>query len=72
MNVYPFIEAEKVRQGCVRRACTLLSVSRAAYYTWSATDPKERRRSDDELLVAIKDAHEASRGTYGAPRITWG
>ena len=70
MNVYPFIEAEKVRQGNVRRACTLLSVSRAAYYTWSATDPEERRRSDDELLVAIKDAHEASRGTYGAPRIT--
>jgi len=70
VNVYPFIEAEKVRQGNVRRACTLLSVSRAAYYTWSATDPEERRRSDDELLVAIKDAHEASRGTYGAPRIT--
>lgn len=70
MNVYPFIEAEKVRQGCVRRACVLLSVSRAAYYAWSATDPEERRRSDDELLQAIKDAHKASRGTYGAPRIT--
>ena len=70
MNVYPFIEAEKVGQGNVRRACALLQVSRAAYYAWSASDPEERRRSDDELLAAIKDAHRASRGTYGAPRIT--
>jgi len=70
VNVYPFIEAEKHGQGCVRRACVLLSVSRAAYYAWSAASPAERRRADDELLVAIKDAHKASRGTYGAPRIT--
>ena len=70
MNVYPFIEAEKVRQRNVRRACLLLSVSRAAYYAWSASGPDERRRADDELLQAIKDAHKASRGTYGSPRIT--
>lgn len=70
MNVYPFIEAEKQGQGCVRRACVLLKVSRAAYYVWSAADPAERHRGDDELLQAIKDAHKASRGTYGAPRIT--
>jgi transposase InsO family protein len=70
VNVYPFIEAEKQGQGNVRRACVLLSVSRAAYYAWSAADPEERRRRDDELLAAIKDAHKASRGTYGSPRIT--
>jgi transposase InsO family protein len=70
VNVYPFIEAEKQGQGCVRRTCVLLSVSRAAYYAWSAAAPEERRRADDELLVAITDAHKASRGTYGAPRIT--
>jgi transposase InsO family protein len=71
VNVYPFIEAEKQGQGCVRRACVLLSVSRAAYYVWSAAgSEEERRRADDELLVAIMDAHKASRGTYGAPRIT--
>jgi len=70
VNVYPFIEAEKQGQGCVRRACVLLKVSRAAYYAWSAAGPDERRRSDDELLQAIKDAHKASRGTYGSPRIT--
>ena len=71
MNVYPFIEAEKVaRAGCVRRACTLLGVSRAAYYAWSAGMPCARRLADEELLVRITAAHKASRGTYGAPRIT--
>jgi putative transposase len=70
MNVYPFIAAEKVRQGCVRRACTLLKVSRAAYYVWSAGVPSARRLADEELLARITAAHKASRGTYGAPRIT--
>lgn len=70
MNVYPFIEAEKQGQGNLSRACALLQVSRAAYYSWSAADSEERRRADDELLQAIDDAHKASRGTYGAPRIT--
>jgi transposase InsO family protein len=70
VNVYPFIEAEKHGQGNVRRACALLEVSRAAYYVWSGIDPEERHRGDEELLAAIRDAHKASRGTYGAPRIT--
>ena len=30
MNVYPFIEAEKQGQGCVRRACLLLAYTIAA------------------------------------------
>jgi len=70
VNVYPFIEAEKAGQGKVVRSCALLEVSRAAYYAWSAVDPEERRRGDQELLDAIRDAHTASRGTYGSPRIT--
>ena len=32
MNVYPFIEAEKVASRNVARACELLEVSRSAYY----------------------------------------
>lgn len=70
MNVYPFIEAEKVRRGCVRRACLLLRVSRAAYYRWSSAGPSARAAADEELTEAIAAAHKASRGTYGAPRIT--
>ena len=36
MNVYPFIEAERAQQRSVKRACALLEVSRAAYYTHHA------------------------------------
>lgn len=71
MNVYPFIEAERVAgAGCVRRACLLLKVSRAAFYAWSSGALCERRLADDDLLERILAAHKASRGTYGAPRIT--
>jgi transposase InsO family protein len=70
MNVYPFIEAERVMPaGNVRRACLLLQVSRAAYYAWSSQTPSARSRRDEELLREIAEAHKASRGTYGAPRI---
>ena len=71
MNVYPFIEADRVAgAGCVRRACLLLKVSRAAYYAWSSGAPSARRLADEELLARITAAHKASRGTYGALRIT--
>jgi hypothetical protein len=36
VNLYPFIEAEKLQQRNVKRACELLEVSRAAYYTHCA------------------------------------
>lgn len=71
MNVYPFIEAEKLaRAGNVHRACALLKVSRAAYYRWSSAAPSARALEDEELFTEILAAHKASRGTYGAPRIT--
>ncbi len=69
MNVYPFIEAEKAEQRNVKRACVLLEVSRAAYYDWSKQTPCQRELDDRELARRIKEIHERSRGTYGAPRI---
>ena len=70
MNVYPFIAAERARQSNVPWACALPTVSRAAYYAWSAGTPSARRLADEELLEQICMAHKASRGTYGSPRIT--
>jgi transposase InsO family protein len=61
----PFIEAERQRShteaggGNVARACELLKVSRSAYYAHAAT----------VLLERITEVHEASNGTYGAPRV---
>jgi transposase InsO family protein len=69
VNVYPFIEAEKAQQRSVKRACVLLEVSRAAYYAYRADSVSVRQRTDDELTDHIRQAHQASKGRYGAPRI---
>ena len=69
MNVYPFIEAESVKQRSVKRACELLEVSRAAYYAHRAGTPSARQQTDEQLTEHIRTAHQASKGRYGAPRI---
>ena len=69
MNVYPFIEAEKAQQRSVKRACELLEVSRAAYYTHRTDSPSTRQLVDQELTEHIRQAHQRSKGRYGAPRI---
>jgi putative transposase len=69
VNVYPFIEAERAQQRSVKRACELLQVSRAAYYARRATPTSARERTDQELTEHIRQAHQASKGRYGAPRI---
>ncbi|ROP41827.1 IS3 family transposase [Saccharothrix texasensis] len=69
MNVYPFIEAEKSRGGNVHRACTLLKVSRSAYYAHRTATPTARARQDAELTARVVAIHDESRGTYGAPRV---
>jgi transposase InsO family protein len=67
--VDPFIEAENAQQHSVKRACELLEVSRAAYYTHHAEVPSPRQQVDVELTEHIRAAHTASKGRYGAPRI---
>ena len=69
MNLYPFIEAEKTQQRNVKRACELLEVSRAAYYTHRTDSPSTRQLVDQELTEHIRQAHQRSKGRYGAPRI---
>src|SRR5262245_10327875 len=62
VNVYPFIEAESVKQRSVKRACELLQVSRAAYYTHRAGTLSARQQTDEELTEHIRAAHQASKG----------
>ena len=69
MNVYRFIEAEKAQQDNVKRACELLEVSRAAYYAHHGGAVPARQRTDEELTEHIRQARQASKGRYGAPRI---
>ena len=70
MNRYRFIEAEKAQQRTVKRACELLEVSRAAYYAHRADVPSARQLTDEQLTAQIRDAHQASKGRYGAPAST--
>jgi putative transposase len=69
VNLYRFIEAERAHQRTLKRACELLEVSRAAYYAHHAGAVPARQRTDEELTKHIRQAHQASKGRYGAPRI---
>jgi transposase InsO family protein len=47
----------------------LLEVSRAAYYAHRADSLSTRQLVDQELTEHIRQAHQTSKGRYGAPRI---
>jgi putative transposase len=53
----------------VRTMCRLLGVSPSGWYAWSKRQLSPRSKRDAELTTAIRAAHTASRGTYGAPRV---
>ncbi len=69
MNVFSFIEAEKLEQRNVVKACELLSVSRSAFYEWHQHTPSPRELANDELGERIGEIFDASDGTYGWPRV---
>jgi putative transposase len=66
--MYRFIRAEKANYH-VRTLCRVLGVSSSGYYAWCSRPPSVRSLHDAELTRAIVRIHEASRGTYGRPRI---
>ncbi len=49
--------------------CKTLGVSRSGFYAWRERAPSTRSVADAELTARIKSIHQASRETYGAPRI---
>ena len=49
--------------------CRVLKVSRSGYYAWRQRPESTRSCHDRKLLVGIRAAHEASRRTYGSPRM---
>jgi putative transposase len=53
----------------VATMCRVLGVSPSGYYAWRARPASQRARRDAELLGAIRAAHAASDGIYGAPRV---
>ena len=49
--------------------CRLLDVSSSGFHAWVQRPPSQRAVSDAALMEKIRAVHEASHGTYGAPRI---
>ena len=49
--------------------CRLHDVSPSGYYAWRDRPRSERDRSDAQLLKQIGEVFEASRQTYGSPRV---
>ncbi|MEU5092688.1 IS3 family transposase, partial [Streptomyces sp. NPDC021356] len=72
-----FIDAEKATETnfgghSVALMCRVPGVSRSGYYAYLAARPAagEQARREDGLVAEIRHIHDASRGAYGAPRIT--
>jgi putative transposase len=49
--------------------CRVLGVSRSGYYEWRTREPAERHAGDDAVATVMTAAWEASRRTYGLPRL---
>jgi len=62
------IEAEKAHWP-VEVQCEALGVSRSGYYAWKGRPEPSRAQQDAELVVEIRAAFGAGRGTYGSPRV---
>jgi len=62
------IEGHRSAYG-IERMCRALGVSVSGYYAWRHRPISPRQQADAELLEAIRDIHQASRGLYGSPRI---
>jgi transposase InsO family protein len=49
--------------------CEVLEVSRSGYYAWCQRPPSLRSQENQKLSQQIEEIHQASRQTYGSPRI---
>jgi transposase InsO family protein len=65
---FGFIVAEKAHYP-VTVLCEVLGVSRSGFYAWRKRPPSKRAQEDSLLKCHVVAAFEASRQTYGSPRI---
>lgn len=65
---YAFMKAHQSEFKIVRMS-EVFSVSRGGYYQFLKATPSKRAKEDERLLLKIKAIHQASRHTYGSPRI---
>ena len=66
--MFRLIRAERANHH-VATLCRVLGVSASGYYAWCSRPPSSHALRDLDLTEAIRRIHEASRGTYGRPRV---
>lgn len=49
--------------------CDVLAVSRSGYYAWRNRSPSVTAQRRAALIEQIREVHQASRQTYGSPRV---
>lgn len=49
--------------------CRVYGVTRAGFYAWRNREPSLRTQENETLIQRIKQVHQASRSTYGSPKI---
>lgn len=62
------IAAEKARYP-IALMCRVLEVSRAGYYAGRSRPESKRAATNRDLATKVHEAYEASRRTYGSPRV---
>ena len=65
---YAFIRAHR-KEHKVNRMCEILEVSSSGYYDWLDRPESARAVENRRLTGKIVRFHQASRETYGSPRI---
>jgi putative transposase len=68
VRVYEFVDREKANHSIVW-LCRVLGVSPSGYWAWRKRAPSAHARTDVRLGEQIRTIYQASRGTYGVPRI---
>lgn len=53
----------------MERLCQVLDVSVSGYYAWRQRPVSQQAQSNAVLLEKIRQVHQASRSTYGSPRV---
>jgi putative transposase len=65
---FAFTTTEKANYSVII-LCRVMEVSRSGFYGWWGREPSRRELANQELKVRILSVFEASRATYGSPRI---
>jgi putative transposase len=65
---YQFIQS-LAGQFPIAALCRALQVAKSGYYAWCKRQPSVRQREEETITGRIREHFEASRQTYGSPRI---